>query len=161
MITLTPSNDLFLRADQIVRAVREKIAGELAEAEIEHIGATAIPGAMTKGDVDVMVRVSPAAFARSVEVLKKAFSVKQPKNWDPNFASFGDETGYDLPLGVQLVIRDSEADFFVFMREYLIKNEAALVEYNRLKIQHAELGPEAYWKAKNNFLTKILAARST
>ncbi len=43
----------------------------LPEAELDHIGATAVPGALTKGDLDILVRVSPPAFPAAVEVLKQ------------------------------------------------------------------------------------------
>ena len=88
------------------------------------------------------------------------YVIKQPENWTPNFASFGDDSGYELPLGIQLVARDSDADIFTFLRDHLLSNPAALAEYNRLKVQHAEQGADAYWEAKHAFFTKLLASRA-
>lgn len=140
--------------------VRTKIRLLLPRAKVEHIGATAIPGALTKGDLDVLVRVPPSQFHAAVSKLKTAFSVKQPQNWNKSFASFGDDTAYGLPLGVQLVAKNSESDFLLFLRDHFIQSPKALKAYNQLKIRHAGKGSQAYWKAKHIFLSEILAARS-
>jgi len=129
------------------------------DAELHHIGATAIPGALTKGDVDVLLRASGARFQAVVDVLKRHFTIKQPANWTPEFASFGDDTSFELPLGVQVVIKDAREDFLLFLRDYFVSHHDALADYNRLKITHAAEGPEGYWKAKDRFLTKILSLR--
>jgi GrpB-like predicted nucleotidyltransferase (UPF0157 family) len=64
-----------------------------------------------------------------------------------------------LPLGVQVVVKDGSEDFLLFLRDYFVSHGDALAEYNRLKMIHAAKGPEGYWKAKDKFLTKILASR--
>ena len=118
-----------------------------------------MPGAVTKGDVDVLVRVSSARFLMAVEALRQHFAVKQPANWTTGFASFGDDTGHVLPLGIQVVVMDSREDFFLYLRDYFITNRDALEQYNRLKVAHANDGGEEYWKAKDAFLGKILASK--
>jgi uncharacterized protein len=40
------------------------------EAEIEHIGATSVPGALTKGDVDLLVSVPAERFGAAVAALE-------------------------------------------------------------------------------------------
>ena len=100
-------------------------------------------------------------FPEVVDLLKHHFSVKQPSNWSPEFASFGDDTGCDLPVGIQVVVKDSGADFLLFLRDYFLGHPEALNEYNRLKATHSEGSLEEYWKAKDHFLAKILSSRST
>lgn len=56
------------------------------------------------------------------------------------------------------MVRGSADDRFVFLRDYLRANPAALSDYNRLKQAHAADGAEAYWQAKHAFFAKILAA---
>jgi GrpB-like predicted nucleotidyltransferase (UPF0157 family) len=107
-----------------------------------------------------MVRVSPAAFQNAIEILRAHYNIKQPNNWTRNFASFGDDSSYDLPLGIQLVTTEPDADFLIYLRDYLVSNPGELAAYNRLKIQYAKEGPDAYWEAKNSFLLAILASRS-
>lgn len=129
----------------------------LPKAELHHIGATAIPGAMTKGDVDLLLRVNASDFNEAVEALRQQYEVKQPQNWDPFFASFGNDLEYDLPLGLQLVIKNSEADFFLFVQDYMASHPIVLSEYNRVKIQSVSEGPGKYWSAKNRVLAPIVA----
>lgn len=137
-----------------------RIAALLPDVEVHHIGATAIPGALTKGDLDVLLRVDGCEFQSAIEILGTSFPVKQRQNWDSNFASFGSDTDYALPLGVQLVVRDSEADFFLFVRDYLISHPEALAAYNRVKREHAGSGVDEYWSAKNRVLAPIIALKT-
>lgn len=158
-ISLQDAGALAPQVERLLASLRPRLRRLLPVADIEHIGATAIAGALTKGDVDVCVRVAPAEFRAAADTLAAHFAIKQPENWTADFASFGDDTGFQLPVGVQLVARESEADQFVFLREYFIANPAALADYNRLKLRHAADGPEAYWQAKNALFAKILATR--
>ena len=159
-IELTKASTLTAQVDAILAIIRPRISALLPDADIEHIGATAIPEAITKGDLDIMVRVASKDFAVAIGRLKTIFPIKQPENWNDSFASFGDDHAYPLPLGIQLVVKDSESDFFVFIREYLTQTPTALQRYNELKQLNASLGSEAYWQAKNQFFSEVLAARS-
>lgn len=158
-ISLKFAGELMPNVQRVLARVTPQVRQLLPDAEVDHIGATAIPGAVTKGDIDLVVRVAPAAFKASVEILSAHFEIKQRENWTPDFASFGDDSGYDLPLGIQLVVKESESDFLTFLRDHLISNPPALAEYNQLKVQHAPEGVEGYWRAKNAFFAQILAAR--
>ena len=82
----------------------------LPGAELEHVGSTAIPGALTKGDLDVLVRVPAARFAATVATLRDLYTVHQPENWTPTYASFVDPASADPPVGVQLVVAGSADD---------------------------------------------------
>jgi GrpB-like predicted nucleotidyltransferase (UPF0157 family) len=158
-IALREESDFAPQVRAALARVFAQIHSLLPEVEVEHIGATAIPGAITKGDLDVMVRVPPSQFDVAVAKLKTVFAVKQPKNWNESFASFGDDTAYGLPLGVQLVVKDSESDFFLYLRDHFIQHPDALAAYNELKLRNANKGSDAYWQAKHIFLSEILAAR--
>lgn len=160
-IALKTSDELVPLVQSVLQALFARIRVLLPDAELHHIGATAVPGALTKGDIDILLRVKPPDFPIVVEALKQHFQIKQPENWTPEFASFGDDTAYPLPVGVQVVVRDSSVDFLLFLRDYFIENSAALTEYNRLKTAHCKDGPEGYWKAKNELLARILAGRKT
>jgi len=158
-ITLKKSDELLPQVERLLPRLFARINALLSDVELHHIGATALSGALTKGDVDVLLRVSPARFSAAVDVLKQHFNVKQPANWTPEFASFGDDTGYELPVGVQVVVKDSSADFLLFLRDYFIQSPEALDEYNRLKMANSDGDPEGYWKAKDEFFATILASK--
>ncbi len=160
-IPLATADELRPQVERMLARVLAQLGALVPEGECHHIGATALPGALTKGDVDVLLRVSPARFQPAVESLRPHFAIKQPHNWTAEFASFGDDTGYELPLGVQVVVKDSPSDFLLFLRDYLAAHGEALAEYNRVKSAHAPEGPEAYWRAKDAFLARILANRDS
>ena len=160
-ITFKTSDELLPLVQPILQRLFARIRVLLPDAELHHIGATAVPGALTKGDIDILLRTLPSDFPAAVDALKQHFQIKQPANWTPEFASFGDDTAYALPVGVQVVIKDSSVDFLLFLRDYFIDNSEALNEYNRLKAAHSKDGQEDYWKAKNKFLSRILVGRKT
>ena len=117
-VALKPADDLRPTAGLIVEDIRARLAALVPGLEVHHVGATAMPAAVTKGDVDVVVRVSSAQFSALVEALKPSFTEKQRENWTPEFASFGDESSYALPVGVQVVGRPwAEATVLAAMSE--------------------------------------------
>ena len=160
-VSLTPVSELMPRVERTLDRVMARLRALVPGAGLHHIGATALPGALTKGDVDVLVRVAPARFPATVEVLGRHFAVKQPANWTPSFASFGDDDGYELPLGIQVVVEGGAEDFFLFLRDHFIADPGALAEYDRLKTAHAPAGAEAYWRAKAAYLGSILEGRES
>lgn len=124
-------------------------------ADIQHIGSTSIPGSLSKGDIDINVRIKPENFKEVVSKLKELYEVNQPENWTGNFASFKDDKNYDLPVGIQLTIIDSPDDFFVEQRDRLIQNKKLLDELNKLKQQYEGKTMEEYRKVKSEFFEKL------
>jgi GrpB-like predicted nucleotidyltransferase (UPF0157 family) len=158
-VTLKTAQELAPLVEIILREISAELGALLPRAEFHHIGATALPHALTKGDIDVLLRVPAGEFAPAVEVLRRHFAIKQPENWDPFFASFGRDSDYALPLGVQLVVKDSEADFFLFIHDYFVSHPDRLAEYNRLKSTACTGSAADYWAAKNRLLASIVALR--
>ena len=159
-ITLKSAEDLLPEAERIVSCLSAQLQSLAPDADVHHIGATAIAGALTKGDVDILLRVSAPRFQATVKVLSEHFAVKQASNWTAEFASFGDDVGYQLPVGIQVMVKDSNSDFLLYLRDYFRSRPAALREYNQLKVAHANAGAEDYWGAKDEFLAKILVSRN-
>jgi GrpB-like predicted nucleotidyltransferase (UPF0157 family) len=128
----------------------------LAHAQVHHIGATSLSFGQTKGDVDVNVRVDEAQFPLTVTALGERLTMAQPENWSETFASFSAE-GYELPLGVQVTVIDSNDDFLLALRDRMRADPSLLRRYNEIKVAAASDGPDAYWKAKDDLLRAILA----
>jgi GrpB-like predicted nucleotidyltransferase (UPF0157 family) len=140
----------------VVAAFERDWGGRLGDAEIHHIGATALPFGHTKGDVDVNVRVRSERFEEVVRVLSAQLAVAQSDNWTPGFASFSAH-GYRVALGVQVTAIGSSDDFLLALRDRLIEEPELLERYDRLKLAAAAGGAEAYWQAKNGFLREVLS----
>jgi GrpB-like predicted nucleotidyltransferase (UPF0157 family) len=90
-------------------AHRRGVATLLPAAEIEHVGATAVPGALTKGDVDLLVRVPERDFVEAVLLLRGRYIVHQHHNWTRTLASFKARGKSEPLVGVQLVLCISRA----------------------------------------------------
>jgi GrpB-like predicted nucleotidyltransferase (UPF0157 family) len=124
-------------------------------AEIEHIGSTAIPGALTKGDLDVLVRTAAREFRLAVSVLAGLFAKNEGTPWTETFASFKDDAANPL-LGVQLVVRGTEWDVFSHFRDTLKRDPQLVAEYNRLKERFHDQSMNEYRSSKDEFIQQVL-----
>jgi len=146
------------RAERAATEHRRRILERLPGAEIHHVGATAVPGALTKGDVDLTVRVDGHEFLTSRVELGCIYLVHQPENWTPTYASFIDPEAGDPPVGVQLVVRGSPDDrLFIGLRDLLRSDAELLAAYNDFKRAHEGATYEDYTDAKERFWEPVLA----
>ncbi len=62
---------------------KEIIRRVLPEADIQHVGSTAIPNSLTKGDLDIQVRVKVQHFPKAVEELSNLYDTNEGsvKTW--------------------------------------------------------------------------------
>jgi GrpB-like predicted nucleotidyltransferase (UPF0157 family) len=155
-VTLVDVQEIAAAARDVIAQFERDFADVLADSQVHHIGATALPFGDTKGDVDVNVRVDEAQFPVTVTALSERLTTAQPENWSDAFASFSAE-GYDLPLGVQVTIIGSNDDFLLSLRDRMRTDPSLLRRYNEIKVAAASNGAEAYWKAKDELLREILA----
>jgi GrpB-like predicted nucleotidyltransferase (UPF0157 family) len=143
-----------LSFEEHARAIREL----LPTAAVEHVGATAIPGALTKGDLDLLVRVDRAEFADAVSALRERYAIAQPENWNANYASFAHDGESPLPVGVQLVVKGTPDDLmFGRLRALLLARPELLEQLNALKRSFEGRDYESYTEAKGAFIEALLA----
>jgi GrpB-like predicted nucleotidyltransferase (UPF0157 family) len=146
-------------ADALFARERAGIARVLPAADVQQIGATSMPGAWSKGDVDLLVRVDPSAFAPAVDALRRLYREHQRENWNATFASFASE---DEPVGAQLVVIGSDDDrAFRGFRDALRDDPALLEEYNALKRAHDGAAEDVYRAAKAAFVRRVLGSRGS
>ncbi len=135
----------------------ERLSRLLPTAEIEHVGATAVPGALTKGDLDILVRVQADDFAPSIVVLTDEYAIHQPQNWTSTLASFIDPAELHPEVGVQLVVAASADDaLFGPFRDALIGDPDLLQQYNALKRRLDGADHATYTAVKGEFVEQIL-----
>jgi RimJ/RimL family protein N-acetyltransferase/GrpB-like predicted nucleotidyltransferase (UPF0157 family) len=144
---------------QQVAELRERYCGRLAmllpEADVQEIGATTLPGAITKGDLDLLVRVPAGAFVNSRGALGRDYAVHQLENWTPSFASFK-AAAREPDVGIHLVVEESPDDLLLRgSRDALLGDPALLERYNALKREHEGSDPDAYWRAKTAFFESL------
>jgi GrpB-like predicted nucleotidyltransferase (UPF0157 family) len=156
-VTLVDVADVVAAAEAMVEAFGLVVSRLLPDAEVHHIGATALPTGLTKGDVDVNIRIDTDGFARAVDVLRRHYEPAQEHNWTRTYASFKADS-YPLPLGIQLTVIGSPDDFLLALREAMLTRPALLDEYSECKRRAAPLGADAYWDAKDAFLRALRSA---
>jgi RimJ/RimL family protein N-acetyltransferase/GrpB-like predicted nucleotidyltransferase (UPF0157 family) len=144
--------------DQVAR-LRERYRGQLAMllpgADVQEFGATVIPGAVTKGDLDLLVRVPAEAFEASRGALGGSYAVHQLENWTPSFASFK-AAAREPEVGIHIVIVDSPDDVLLRgSRDALLGDPALLERYNALKREYEGADPDVYWRAKTAFFEEL------
>lgn len=142
-------------AQDIFENHQMRIARLLPAADVQHVGGTAVPGALTKGDIDLAVRVPKAAFKDALRTLESAYEIHQPNNWIPTYASFKDDVSEELPVGVQLTVSGSEDDVFVATRDLLRNSSEMLSRYNDIKRAHKN-DSETYRASKAVFFKNLL-----
>jgi GrpB-like predicted nucleotidyltransferase (UPF0157 family) len=153
---LVPSQSYLQRVSDLFKEHRQKILHLVPTAEVEHIGATSVPGLITKGDLDLQVSVSPEEFNQAIVLLQTEYSDHQLENWTESFASFKDDKDSGIPVGVQLVIDGSESDIFVKSRELLLAQPEKVEELNRLKQCHSDGDMDTYIRHKGEFFMTLL-----
>lgn len=144
-------------AEALFRTVHADLAARLPRADIRHVGATAVPGCLTKGDLDIVVRVLPEDFAAAHAVLGTLYAVNTGSVRTETFAAF--EDGRASPhLGVQLVTFGGPFDVFHQFAEILRRWPSLLSRYNALKRRHDGAPMADYRGAKDAFVEDILTS---
>jgi GrpB-like predicted nucleotidyltransferase (UPF0157 family) len=146
---------VFASADRLFKEVAWKLAHVIPAAEIHHIGSTAIPGTLTKGDLDVLVRVSAEDFRVAEAALERMFRRNTGSFRSEAFAAFLDHST-EPDLGVQLVVRDGEADTFLVWRERLESDPELRRQYDDLKRRFEGKSMDEYREAKAQFISERL-----
>jgi len=144
--------------------IRERVAAifarrqaELEEmlpgARVEHIGSTAVPGSLTKGDLDICAIVRREEFEPASRALAERFRIHQPENWSPTLASFTAPSEDGIDVGVQLVPAGSPDErAFVGWRDRLRADNELRARYDELKRRHRADGMDAYRAAKERLI---------
>ena len=133
----------------------------LPQAGIEHIGASSIPGAWSKGDLDICLLVPAHEHAAAVQRLcAQGCQVKPDTLRTPALCMLlappALAEGRDLAL--QLIARGSAFEDFLRFRDALRKDPALVAAYDAVKHRHWDEGEDAYRAAKARFIESVLAA---
>lgn len=145
----------FEQAEKAFMSHKKIISEHLPFADIQHVGSSAIPSCLTKGDIDIQVRVATEKFPLAVKALETLYDINEGSSKTDDFRAFQDDSATP-PLGVQLTVINSEVDFFWKFRDVLLENNKYLKEYDDLKKSHEGSEMDKYRQAKNKFFEKIM-----
>ena len=130
----------------------------LPDVRVEHVGASAVPGAYSRGGVDVCVAAPRDAFDEALGVLCEAGYVQRSQDdGDARRAVLAAPHG-DVPVTLQLIESGCAHESLMRLRDLLRTDPALLARYNALKIEAGPRGAAAYADAKARFIVETLAA---
>jgi GrpB-like predicted nucleotidyltransferase (UPF0157 family) len=141
--------------DILFGRVAVRIRALLPNSDIQHVGSTAVPGSLTKGDLDVQVRVAPAEFAAAKERLSQVYSVNTGGFVGDEAISFEDYSTQP-PLGIHLTVAGGKWDLQWKFRDLLLESPVLCDEYDRLKRRFHGGSMEKYREAKTAFVSRVL-----
>lgn len=160
MPLLTPSEyqaEIAARFEE-VRAV---ISALVPEGRIEHVGSSAIPGAVSKGDLDICLIVPPSAHAGIVSrLIAHGYQEQQDTLRTPELCMLNSPAS-SAEHAIQIVASGSEFEDFIQFRDALLEDSALVEQYNEVKSQSWSLGNESYRAAKSAFIAAVLASRNS
>ena len=140
-------------AHAIRAEVEQHLAGLGVPGRVELTGAASLPGVLTKGDIDLHLRVTElGAFPGVVELLSDHFRPASPAAWAGTLAVF--EVPGRRPTGLAVTPVDSEHDRR-FRRCWIRLREEPLLlnEYNAMK--RTSYGGPSYEGLKADFFNRL------
>ena len=155
MLPLRTAEELLPRARAILALERRRPWRELPGAELALTGSTSLPGMLTRGDVDLQLRVRPEDFDRAVRMLGATHTPVHGEIWTSGFATF-ETSRHELPTGIAVTAIGDEHDT-LFRRTWArLASDPELVDaYNAVKLAHENADDAAYLAAKRRFLDSI------
>lgn len=154
LVSFKLSEDLQDIVERVYKEESKIIHGLLGDIEIHHVGGTSIPKLLTKGDLDVNIRVSQGDFKKTVDKLREHYFTAQISNWNDTFASFKDYR-LEIDFGIQVTVIDSSGDHFLKHKSVLLGNPKKIEDFNKLKLDFEGKEMRYYRKAKAEFLRSM------
>ncbi|MFC8681238.1 GrpB family protein [Microbacterium ureisolvens] len=127
-----PSEDLLEAAHSVLRSERRRLHELGVAGELRLVGGASLPGLLTHGDIDLLLRVSAADFTSVVQRLGETFAARREDLWTPEMALFLIDPA--IPVELAVVPEGSAQDaHFVRAWDRLAASAALRERYNRLK----------------------------
>ena len=156
---LFPAESYQARMAKLFETIATKLQQALPIARVEHVGASSIPGAISKGDLDVCAMVPATCFEDSCTAIKQLGYIEKPDTLRTGeLCMLVPCDPYDH--AIQLVAAGSMFEFFITFRDTLRASPDLVRKYNQIKTDSAPLGEAAYRQAKDAFIEAVLADRS-
>ncbi|MEC6390716.1 GrpB family protein [Acinetobacter pittii] len=143
------------RCAQLFNSYQKDISTLLPFAKIEHIGSSAIPNAISKGDLDIYIEVMPEQFEFAIEQLKTLNFIEKQNTLRTHELCMLESLNND-DVAFQIVISGSIFTFFLAFKNKLINSPTLVNEYNELKLQCSHLDPDQYRTIKSDFINRVL-----
>lgn len=154
-VTFLPEECFRARVQSRFEQLRGELQAMVPSAQIEHVGSTAIAGSLTKGDLDVQVRVLAAQYPAAKERLCQLFDINAGGFSAHDAISFEDYSG-EPHVGIHLTVVGGSADIQWRFRDLLLASESLRQEYDHLKRRFEGKSMARYREAKAEFVDRVL-----
>jgi len=158
----------FLKAEQyqpealkLFRAISAEVRVCLPNARIEHIGASSIPGAMSKGDLDIFVGVPGDEVEKAVRRLNGLGFREKSGTLRTESLCMLETVKYGPDVAIQVVANGSRFEMFLAFRDRLRIDSRLSQSYNELKLESIGLDEDLYRERKSAFIEKTLSSAAT
>ncbi len=155
VVRFVNSDDIRAQIEALFEQVCKRLTELLGDVQVEHIGSTVIPDSLTKGDLDVLVRVPADRFSEVKAVLNQTFSLNASNSGLGGFASFEAEQ-FTGSVGIQLLIDTATQPPFLQWRNMLMTDIEIKQEYDELKRRFEGKSMSDYRQAKEGLICKYL-----
>ncbi|MFG1493056.1 GrpB family protein [Halobacteriovorax sp. GFR7] len=144
------------KVNKIFKELESELSALLEHVRIIHIGASSIPGAVSKGDLDVFVGVNKKYFEPSLVKIKKlGYVEKEGTLRTPQLCMLVTDK-YNHDVAIQLVENGSEFEDFLKFKNLLSENPALIEQYNELKRTSTHLNEDEYRSRKSKWVKNLL-----
>ncbi len=127
----------------------------LPDARVEHIGSSSIPGAISKGDLDIFVGVHRDDHQNAVLTLTSlGFREKLETLRTPELCMLESDSEN---IALQVVANDSKFEFFLVFRDKLCSDPTLVNQYNNLKKSCEGMSHNEYRNRKSIFIEQVLS----
>lgn len=160
-IALFPAASYQVQTEVIFRELRTELRRLLPDARIEHIGASSIPGAVSKGNLDLCVAVPAQDFLHTRQQIEAlGFSPQDGELAAPQRCNLH-ASHYAVHVVVQLIETGSEHESLFTFRDALLNEPQLVAVYNAIKRESAPLDEQTYLENKAAFIRSVLASTAT
>ncbi len=151
---LKKSEDYLPILSPIIERINQEMKKEFPGFQFEHVGSTSIPGAITKGDLDFVLIVKPEEFQITQSKLENLSYYIKDDTLQTDELRMMVTDKYQHDVAIQIVIKGSRFESFLFFRD-LLRNDHELVKrYNKIKTKSVG---ESYRQNKASFISDVLA----
>ncbi|RZG77815.1 GrpB family protein [Acinetobacter sp. WCHAc060025] len=134
---------------------QRKIKLVIPNALIEHIGASSIPHAISKGDLDIYIAVEQFVFENAIQKLITLNFQEKKETLRTHQLCMLESLNND-EVALQLIVKGSEFESFIIFRDTLRQSSELVQQYNALKSRCSHLNMDDYRSEKNMFIAKVL-----
>jgi GrpB-like predicted nucleotidyltransferase (UPF0157 family) len=156
---LRPGSEFITEARAILAVERARLAALISgEHDVVLVGGSSVPAALTKGDVDLHLRVPAENFSAAVAALQEVYEVVHADIWQESLATFAVPAALTpaLPTGIAVTPVGSEHDVRFRRSWQLLASDPHLVDaYNAMKLR-CRARPDDYESAKSAFFDMLM-----